>query len=88
MRLHQSIAERLGTAILCGEHPPGAHLGGEIEATAALGVSRTAYREGLRILIAKGLLESQPRAGTHVTPRALEPARSRCAGVDVFVHAR
>ena len=70
MRLHQSIAQRLGTAILCGEHAPGAHLGGEIEAAEALGVSRTAYREGLRILIAKGLLESRPRAGTQVTPRA------------------
>ena len=70
MRLHQSIAQRLGTAILCGEYPPGAHLGGEIAAAGALGVSRTAYREGLRILIAKGLLESRPRAGTHVTPRA------------------
>ena len=70
MRLHQSIAQRLGTAILCGEHPPGAHLGGEIEAAEALGVSRTAYREGLRILIAKGLIASKPRAGTHVTPRS------------------
>ena len=70
LRLHQSIAQRLGTAILCGEHPPGAHLGGEIEAAEALGVSRTAYREGLRILIAKGLIASKPRAGTHVTPRA------------------
>lgn len=70
MRLHQSIAQRLGTAILCGEHAPGEHLGGEIEEAEALGVSRTAYREALRILIAKGLLESRPRAGTHVTPRA------------------
>ena len=70
MRLHQSIAQRLGTAILCGDHPPGAHLGGEIEAAAALGVSRTAYREALRILIAKGLIASKPRTGTHVLPRA------------------
>ena len=70
LRLHQSIAQRLGTAILCGEHAPGAHLGGEIEAAEALGVSRTAYREALRILIAKGLIASKPRAGTHVTPRA------------------
>ena len=70
MRLHQSIAQRLGTEILRGDHQPGAHLGGEIEAAAALGVSRTAYREALRILIAKGLIASKPRTGTHVLPRA------------------
>ena len=32
-------------------------------------MSRTAYREAMRILIAKGLLESRPKAGTRVTPR-------------------
>lgn len=69
-RLHQSIAQRLGGEILRGKHAPGAAFGGEIEAAEALGVSRTAYREALRILIAKGLLESRPRTGTRVTPRA------------------
>jgi DNA-binding FadR family transcriptional regulator len=44
-------------------------LGGEIEASAALGVSRTAYREAIRILSAKGLVESRPKAGTRVLPR-------------------
>jgi DNA-binding FadR family transcriptional regulator len=33
-------------------------------------VSRTAYREALRILAAKGMIESRPKAGTHVTGRA------------------
>ncbi len=45
-------------------------LGGEIEASEALGISRTAYREAIRILAAKGLIESRPKAGTRVTPRA------------------
>lgn len=69
-RLHQSIAREIGTAILTGRHAPGTHFGGEIEQSLAMGVSRTAYREAIRILVAKGLLESRPKAGTHVTPRA------------------
>jgi DNA-binding FadR family transcriptional regulator len=32
-------------------------------------VSRSVYREALRILIAKGLVESRPKAGTRVTQR-------------------
>ena len=70
LRIHQEIARRLGTAIVSGKHPPGSALGGEIEESEALGVSRTAYREAMRILTAKGLIESRPRAGTHITPRS------------------
>lgn len=68
-RLHQAIARELGTAILNGTHPPGTQFGGEIERSLAMGVSRTAYREAIRILVAKGLLDSKPKAGTHVTDR-------------------
>jgi DNA-binding FadR family transcriptional regulator len=69
LRIHQALARQLGIAILSGEHPPGAPFAGEIEQSEAFGVSRTAYREAMRILIAKGLLESRPKAGTHVTQR-------------------
>ena len=69
-RLHQAIARKLGCAILSGEYQPGDGLDGEIEQALALGVSRTPYREAIRILVAKGLLESRPKAGTRVTPRA------------------
>ncbi len=68
-RIHQAIATKLGTAILAGDYLPGASLDGEIEQSLALGVSRTAYREAMRILVAKGLIESRPRAGTRITPR-------------------
>jgi DNA-binding FadR family transcriptional regulator len=69
LRIHQALARQLGIAILSGEHRPGDAFHGEIEHSEALGVSRTAYREAMRILTAKGLLESRPKAGTHITPR-------------------
>jgi DNA-binding FadR family transcriptional regulator len=70
LRIHQEVARALGTAILAGDHKVGELLGGEIEQSARLHVSRTAYREAIRILTAKGLVESKPKAGTHVTPRS------------------
>lgn len=68
-RLHHTMARNLGIAILSGVYKPGDNLGGEIDRSEALGVSRTAYREAIRIVMAKGLVESRPKAGTHVTPR-------------------
>ena len=70
LRIHQTIARDLGMAILSGRHKPGEIFEGEIERAEALHVSRTAYREAVRILSAKGLLESRPKAGTRVTPRS------------------
>jgi DNA-binding FadR family transcriptional regulator len=67
--IHQALARELGIAILSGTYQPGDCFGGEIEQSEAHGVSRTAYREAMSILTAKGLLESRPKAGTHVTPR-------------------
>ncbi len=70
LRIHQALARKLGIAILSGEFRPGDAFGGEIEQSEMLGVSRTAYREAMRILTAKGLIESRPKAGTHITPRS------------------
>ena len=67
LRIHQSIAREIEIAILSGRIGQGAQLDGEIEASQASGVSRTAYREAIRILVAKGLIESRPKAGTRVT---------------------
>ena len=61
--------QTMDVEIVGGARKPGEVLGGEIEASAALGVSRTAYREAIRILSAKGLVESRPKAGTRVLPR-------------------
>jgi DNA-binding FadR family transcriptional regulator len=68
-RLHGAIANWLGAAILAGKYPPGSTLSGEIEFAETLNVSRAAYREAVRVLIAKGLLESRTKSGTRVLPR-------------------
>ena len=48
---------------------PGTTLSGEVEFSEALDVSRSAYREAVQVLIAKGLVESRPKTGTRVLPR-------------------
>ena len=68
-RLHGAIAHKLGTAILSGEYAPGDTLSGEVASAEALGVSRSAYREAVQVLSAKGLVESRPKAGTRVLQR-------------------
>ena len=68
-RIHDSIAHDLGVAIVSGIHKPGDILSGEIEFSEQLKVSRSAYREAVRILAAKGLVESRPKTGTRVSER-------------------
>lgn len=77
-RLRGAVAHYLGTAIVSGQIAPGETLSGEIENAEALEVSRSAYREAVQVLTAKGLVESRPKAGTRVLPRSrwniLDPA--------------
>ncbi|HVY21943.1 MAG TPA: FadR/GntR family transcriptional regulator [Steroidobacteraceae bacterium] len=68
LRLHGAIARDIGTKIASGKYKPGSLLTGEILASDKLKVSRTAYREAVRILAAKGLVESRPKVGTRVNP--------------------
>ncbi|WP_242140353.1 FadR/GntR family transcriptional regulator [Sphingomonas sp. TREG-RG-20F-R18-01] len=68
-RLRGAIAHKLGVAILSGEFAPGETLSSEIVFAESLDVSRSAYREAIQVLIAKGLVESRPKAGTRVLPR-------------------
>ena len=69
-RIHGAIANKLGPAILSGKYAPGDTLSGEVAFSEALDVSRSAYREAIQVLVAKGLVESRPKAGTRVLPRA------------------
>jgi DNA-binding FadR family transcriptional regulator len=69
-RLHGAVAHKLGTAILSGEYLPGDTLSGEVDFSKSLDVSRTAYREAIQVLTAKGLVESRPKIGTRILPRS------------------
>lgn len=69
LRLHGAIAKEIGGLIVSGRFKAGHVLDGEIEASVQREVSRSAYREALRILAAKGLVNSRPRVGTRVSPQ-------------------
>lgn len=67
--LHHSVAQDIGARILKGEFAPSSLLPNEAEWCAAYGVSRTAVREAIKMLIAKGLVLSRPKIGSRVQPR-------------------
>lgn len=66
---HVALSKDLGVAIVTGAHAPGTLLPSEIELADQRGVSRSVIREALRMLSAKGLIESRPKAGTRVRER-------------------
>jgi len=70
LRLHGTVARELGIRIVSGVLQPGEMLEGEIAASEQFKVSRTAYREAIRILAAKGLVHSRPKIGTQVSVRS------------------
>lgn len=71
LRLHGTIARKLGTLIVSGKYKPGEILGGEISSSVQFAVSRTAYREAVRILAAKGLVDARPKVGTRINPQSM-----------------
>ena len=66
LRLHARVADHLGLAIVRGDLKPGQSLPPELQLCEMLGVSRTAMREAIRGLVAKGLIDSKPKLGTRV----------------------
>lgn len=63
------IAEEIGSAIVAGRYRPDDVVPGEIELGRRYGASRTVVREALKVLSAKGLIESRKRTGTRARPR-------------------
>lgn len=59
------VLDALRTAIIAGQHPPGAPLS-EVGLAETHGVSRTPVREALKQLQIEGLVEVRPRVGTFV----------------------
>jgi DNA-binding FadR family transcriptional regulator len=74
----EQVLSSLGSAILGGRHAPGDVLPREDELMASLGVSRTTLREAIKVLSAKGLVQTRQRIGATVRPRKdwnlLDPA--------------
>lgn len=70
LRLHGTIARRLGISIVSGRFKPGDLLNGEIASSEQFAVSRTAYREAVRILAAKGLVDARPKVGTRINAQS------------------
>jgi GntR family transcriptional regulator, galactonate operon transcriptional repressor len=68
-RLFGQVAQLLGRAIVAGVYKAGDLLPNEEMLKAEISVSRTAYREAVKFLTAKGMVEARPKSGTRVAPR-------------------
>jgi DNA-binding FadR family transcriptional regulator len=67
--LHERVIDAIGQGIVGGEFQEESPLPTEAEMCKTLGVSRTALREALRVLAAKGLVEARRKVGTLVRAR-------------------
>ncbi len=70
MNIHQQVVRELAVRILSGVLRPGDILPTEDNASTEMDVSRTAYREAIKVLSAKGLLESRAKVGTRVRQKS------------------
>lgn len=66
---HDLVTHGIGRNIMQGRFPVGSILPGDAELMEMFGVSRTALREALKTLAAKGLIESKTKVGTKVMDR-------------------
>lgn len=68
-RLFGQVAQKLAVAIITGGVKAGELLPNEEDLRSEISVSRTAYREAVKVLTAKGLVEARPKSGTRAAPR-------------------
>lgn len=68
--LHGRLVHELGARIVSGRLAPGESLPTEAVLEVQLGSGRSAVREALKVLTAKGLVRSRTRTGTVVQPSA------------------
>lgn len=67
--LHGETVETIGSRIVNGHYEPGSQLPPQ-RLEQELGISSSVLREAMRVLAAKGLVESRQKLGTIVTPRS------------------
>lgn len=68
--MKRAVVDHLGEQIVTGVIAVGDTLPGEIETAERMDVSRGTYREAIKMLAAKGLVESRPKTGTRVLERS------------------
>ncbi len=68
--LSEQVVHQIGLSIMRNDFKPGDTLLSEPELSLQFNVSRPVTREALKILSAKGLIESRPKTGTKVRSRA------------------
>ncbi|WP_420100521.1 FadR/GntR family transcriptional regulator [Bosea sp. (in: a-proteobacteria)] len=68
-RLFGQVAQKLAVSIISGTIRAGELLPDEEDLRTEISVSRTAYREAVKVLTAKGLVEARPKSGTRAAPR-------------------
>ena len=77
-RVHEAVVRTIAQRVLGGKYIPEAGLPREDELAEEFGVSRTSIREAVKVLSAKGLIETRQRIGVRVRPRdewrLLDPA--------------
>lgn len=66
--LTQQLTHSLGIAIIRGDYPVGSGLPSEADLCTQFEVSRSATREAVKMLSAKGLIRSRPKQGIQVLP--------------------
>jgi GntR family transcriptional regulator, galactonate operon transcriptional repressor len=64
----RQVTDRVAGAIISGEYRAGDLVPNEDGLKGDITVSRTAYREAIKYLSAKGLIEARPKSGTRVAP--------------------
>lgn len=68
LNLSQQVTNELGKAIINGHYTAESGLPTEAKLCEEYGISRTAVREAVKMLAAKGLISSRPRQGIRVEP--------------------
>jgi DNA-binding FadR family transcriptional regulator len=70
INISEAVANDLGVAIVTGRLSRDATLPIETQLCQQYGASRTALREAMKLLTAKGLISIRPRQGTRIRPEA------------------
>ncbi len=68
--LSEQVVRQIGLSLMRNDFKPGDALLSEPELSLQFNISRPILREALKMLGAKGLIESRPKTGTRVRPRA------------------